>query len=69
MQQPSTRHRSFNTARVGFNYTDGGKSEFQLSFALLFSSIQHFLPKELSQIFARIPGGPHATFRAELFVP
>jgi hypothetical protein len=38
-QQSSTRNRSFNTARVGFNYTGIGKSALQLFFALLFSSI------------------------------
>ena len=32
------------------------------------SPSDHFLPKELSQIFAPIPGGGHATSRAELFM-
>jgi hypothetical protein len=42
MELPSTRHRPFNTARVGFNYTGIGKSALKLSFALLFSSIRAF---------------------------
>jgi hypothetical protein len=36
------RHRSFNTAWIGLNYTASGKSAVQLFFALLFSSIQSF---------------------------
>jgi hypothetical protein len=42
-----------------------------LSFYLHYFSApsEHFLPKELSQIFAPIPGGPHATSRAALFMP
>jgi hypothetical protein len=40
-----------------------------LSFHLHYFSAppEHFLEKELSEIFAPIPGGGHATFRAELF--
>jgi hypothetical protein len=30
---------------------------------------EHFLPKGLSESFAPIPGGGHATYRAELFMP
>jgi hypothetical protein len=32
------------------------------------ASSEYFLPKELSQNFAPIPGGEHATFRAVLFM-
>jgi hypothetical protein len=32
------------------------------------SCYERFLPKELSQIFAPIPGGPHATSRVVLFM-
>jgi hypothetical protein len=46
MQQPSMRHRSFNTAWTGLNYTGNGKSAVQLSFALLFSSIRAFFCKK-----------------------
>jgi hypothetical protein len=42
----------------------------RLSFHLHYFSppSEHFLPKEISQIFAPIPGGGHATSRAELLV-
>jgi hypothetical protein len=63
MQQSSTRHPSFNTARIGFNYTGIGKSARQLPFALslLCSPIQAFSSKRIISNFALIPGGEHGT--------
>jgi hypothetical protein len=45
------------------------KAGVSVSFLLryLLAPSEHFLPKELSQIFGPIPGGGHATSRAELF--
>jgi hypothetical protein len=46
------------------------KGEVSIGFDLHYVSAppEHFLSKELSQIFAPIPGGGHATPRAELFL-
>jgi hypothetical protein len=59
MQQPSTRHRPFDAARIGS--TIQGSVSLRFSFRLHYFSApsEHFLPKELSQIFAPIPGGSH----------
>jgi hypothetical protein len=45
--------------------------QVSVSFLLHYFSApsEHFLPKELSQNFARIPGAGHATSRAEQFTP
>jgi hypothetical protein len=44
--------------------------EVGISFLLYYFSAlsEHFLPKEISQIFAPIPGGPHVTYRGALFM-
>jgi hypothetical protein len=55
---------------LGFGSTIQGAVSLLFSFLLHYFSapFEHFLRKELSQIFALIPGGPHATPRAELFM-
>jgi hypothetical protein len=59
-------HCVLNSALVLVKLGSTAIGEFELSFALLFGFIQPFLPKELSQNFAPIPGAGHATSRAEL---
>jgi hypothetical protein len=72
MQQPPMRHRFFNTAWIGFNYTGICKSALKFSYTLLLSSIGALSAttkkEEISQIFAPIPGGGHASSRAVLFM-
>jgi hypothetical protein len=67
MQQLLMRHRSSNTAWVGFNYTGEGTSAVQFSFA--FQLHPSTFSKELSQIFTPIPGGGHPTLRTAAVTP
>jgi hypothetical protein len=56
---------------LGFGSTTQGYVSLFFSFNLHYLSVpsEKFRRKELSQIFALIPGGGHATYRAELFMP
>jgi hypothetical protein len=52
-------HCAINSALILVKLGSAVRGEFKLSFALLSASSEHHLPKDLSQIFAPIPGGSH----------
>jgi hypothetical protein len=61
MELPMTGRCSFDSTCIATKLDAGRWGKCQLSFALLFSSIRAYSTKELSQIFAQIPGGGHAS--------
>jgi hypothetical protein len=61
MEQSSAGHCSFDSTRIAAKLGTVQPGECQFPFALLFRSIRSLSEKELSENFAPIPGGPHAT--------
>jgi hypothetical protein len=61
MQQPLVGCCSLNSALMLTKFDSTERGKFSLSFALFFSSSEHFLPKERSQKFRSISGGEHGT--------